>query len=54
MNNQRAWIIGGSTLFGLGIGFVFLQQSVLYFVASILIGTGVGLLIASIIPTEKE
>jgi hypothetical protein len=54
MNNQRAWIIGGATLVGLGIGFVFLQQSALYFVASILIGIGVGLLIASILPAEKE
>lgn len=43
---KAAWIIGGSTLVGVGIGFVFLEHSALLFVASILIGIGLGLIVA--------
>ena len=43
---QRSWIIGGTTLVGIGIGLVLLQTSALWFVASILIGIGLGLAIA--------
>jgi len=48
-NNKSTWIIGGTTLIGMGIGFFFLPQSALFFVASILIGVGVGLVISSLI-----
>jgi prolipoprotein diacylglyceryltransferase len=45
--------IGGGVLLGLGAGFFFLQNGyALYFVGSILVGLGVGLIIASII--EKK
>lgn len=47
-NDMGALIIGGTTLIGLGVGFVLLQQSALFFVASILIGIGLGLVLASI------
>lgn len=50
-NDKSTWIIGGTTLIGLGVGFVFLKTSTLMFVASILIGIGVGLVIASLIST---
>jgi cyanate permease len=53
-NNKRAWIVGGTTLVGIGVGFIFLQQSAQFFVASILIGIGVGLLIVSLISIEKK
>lgn len=46
--DQRSWIIGGTTLIGLGIGFVFLPESALLFVTSILVGLGLGLVIASV------
>ena len=46
-NDKSAWIIGGTTLIGIGVGFFFLKQSVLFFVASILIGIGLGLVISS-------
>jgi len=49
MDRRGSWAIGGMTLVGLGVGFVFLRTSVLFFVASILIGIGIGLVIAAII-----
>ncbi len=52
-NDKSAWIIGGTTLIGIGVGFFFLTQSALFFVASILIGIGVGLVITSLVSTEK-
>ena len=45
MMRNRASIIGGSTLIGLGVGFILLKFSGLYFVASLFIGIGIGLLI---------
>jgi len=45
--------IGGTTLIGLGVGFIFLQASVLAFIASLLIGIGAGLLIASLISGKR-
>lgn len=52
-NDKSAWIIGGTTLIGIGVGFIFLQVSALLFVASLLIGIGVGLVITSLISSEK-
>ncbi|GIK42939.1 MAG: hypothetical protein BroJett011_67720 [Chloroflexota bacterium] len=52
-NDKSAWLIGGTTLIGLGVGLIFLQGSALLFVASILIGIGVGLVITSSISREK-
>jgi hypothetical protein len=40
--------IGGTTLVGVGTGFIFLQTSPLLFVACILMGVGVGLLITAL------
>jgi len=48
-DDKSTWVIGGTTLIGLGVGFIFLKTSALLFVASILIGIGVGLVIASLI-----
>ena len=42
-------VIGGMTLIGVGVGFIFLKTSGLLFVASILIGIGAGLVIAPLI-----
>ena len=52
-NDKNTWIIGGTTLIGIGVGFIFLQESALLFVASILIGIGVGVVITSLISREK-
>jgi cyanate permease len=51
-NDKSTWVIGGTTLIGIGVGFIFLQESALFFVASILIGIGVGLVITSLISRE--
>ena len=48
-NDKSTWIIGGTTLIGLGVGFIFLKTSALIFVASILIGIGAGLVLAPLI-----
>ncbi|WP_228851210.1 hypothetical protein [Aegicerativicinus sediminis] len=51
--DKSTWAIGGGLLLGLGIGFVFLQTSALYFVGSIIAGLGLGLLITAIISGKK-
>ena len=48
-NDKSTWVISGTTLIGLGVGFIFLKTSALLFIASILIGLGAGLVIASLI-----
>ena len=48
-DDKSIWVIGGTTLMGVGVGFIFLKTSGLMFVASILIGIGAGLVIAPII-----
>jgi hypothetical protein len=51
--DKSAWIIGGTTLIGLGVGFIFVKSSPLIFIASLLIGIGVGLVITPIISGKK-
>ena len=53
INDKGSWVIGGTTLIGIGVGFIFLRTSALLFVASILIGIGLGLVITSIISSKK-
>ena len=45
---RGSWIIGGMTLVGIGVGFVFLQTSALYFIASVMAGIGLGIVIAAV------
>ena len=52
--DKSSWAIGGTTLIGVGVGFIFLQTSALLFVASILIGVGLGLVIVPIISRKKN
>ncbi|NNL78709.1 MAG: hypothetical protein HKO68_20440 [Desulfobacterales bacterium] len=53
-DDKSTWVIGGTTLIGIGVGFIFLRTSALFFVASILIGIGSGLVITSLISREKN
>jgi hypothetical protein len=52
--DKSSWAIGGTTLMGIGVGFIFLRTSALLFVACILIGLGLGLVLAPIISGEKS
>ena len=52
--DKSTWAIGGTTLIGIGVGFIFLKESALLFVASILIGIGLGVVITSLISREKR
>ena len=51
--SKSSWIIGGTTLIGLGVGFILLKYSVMYFLASLLIGIAVGLVAAPFIPEKS-
>jgi len=53
-SDKSLWAIGGTTLIGLGVGLIFLKTSALFFVASILIGIGSGLVITSFISRVKK
>jgi len=53
-DDKSTWAIGGMTIVGIGVGFIFIQSSPLLFVASILIGLGLGLVITPIISRNKE
>ena len=52
-NDRSTWVVGGTTLIGIGVGLIFLRTSPLIFVASLLIGIGVGLVITPIISAKK-
>ena len=54
IDERGSWAIGGCTMIGIGIGFIFLKVNVFYFIASILVGIGLGLLIASLISSKKS
>ena len=51
--DRGPWVVGGTTLIGLGGGFIFLSTSVFAFVASLMIGIGSGLLIAALLPSGR-
>ncbi|MBM7560202.1 hypothetical protein [Marinitoga litoralis] len=52
MTKKSFFITGGFTFIGIGIGFILLKFSALYFIASILIGIGSGLLVGTL--TDKN
>ena len=53
-SDKSSWAIGGTTLIGVGVGLIFLKTSALFFVASILIGLGAGLVITAFISKPKK
>nr|WP_319509343.1 hypothetical protein [uncultured Draconibacterium sp.] len=48
-DKSSSWIIGGTTMLGLGIGFFVLHTSAKAFVGCIMVGIGIGLMISSLI-----
>jgi len=53
-DDKSSLAIGGCLMIGIGVGFVFLTTNVFYFIASIMVGLGLGLLIASLIPKKEN
>lgn len=53
-NDKSTWAIGGGILIGTGVGFFFLQTSALFFVGSIILGLGVGLIVTSILSSKNK
>ena len=53
-DDKSTWVIGGTTLIGIGVGFIFLKTSAYMFVASVLIGIGAGLVIASLMSIKNR
>ena len=51
--DKSTWAIGGGVLLGIGVGFFFVKENPHAFVACILIGVGIGLIITSIISSKK-
>jgi len=41
------------TMIGLGVGFIFIQTSVFYFLAALLSGNGAGLVLAAMLSRSK-
>ncbi len=52
-NDKSTWAIGGSILMGMGVGLFFVQKSPIAFVACMLLGLGLGLVITAIISRER-
>ena len=52
-DDKSGWIIGGTTLIGIGVGFIFLKTSAILLVACVLIGIGAGLVLAPLIAGKK-
>ena len=53
-DDKSTWYIGGTKLIGIGVGFFFLQKSAILFVACILMGIGMSLVITPIISRAKD
>ena len=52
--SQSSWVIGGTTMIGLGFGFILLKTSALYFLPSLIIGIALGLVIAPFVPEKSS
>ncbi|MDF4801873.1 hypothetical protein P3592_20750 [Vibrio parahaemolyticus] len=52
-SDKSNWAIGGGVLLGLGVGLVLLKYSALAFVGSLIAGTGIGLIITSILSSKR-
>jgi len=52
--DKSSLAIGGCLMIGIGVGFIFFTINVFYFIASIMVGLGLGLLIASLMSKKGE
>ncbi len=53
-DDKSYWAIGGSIMIGIGVGFFFLLTNPMFFVACIMIGIGVGLVLEAFLGRGKE
>jgi len=53
-DDKSSLAIGGCLMIGIGVGFIFFTINVFYFIASIMVGLGLGLLIASLMPNKED
>jgi len=53
-SDKGSRVTGGTTFIGVGVGLIYLKTSALLLVASILIGTGPGIVIAPLLSRSKE
>lgn len=47
--DKSSWATGGGVMLGVGVGFFLLERSALFFVGSILIGLGIGLMVSALL-----
>ncbi len=52
--DKSSWAIGGTTLIGLGVGLFFLQTSPIWFVACLITGIGVGLVLTAFLSSRNS
>jgi len=53
-DDRSTWAIGGGLLTGMGVGFLFIQESPLAFVACLFMGLGLGLVITPLISSLRR
>ncbi|RCU50061.1 MULTISPECIES: hypothetical protein [Corallincola] len=52
--DKSSWAIGGGVLIGTGVGFFYIQTSVLAFVGSIIVGLGFGLVLTAFLSKRAQ
>ncbi len=52
--DKSSWAVGGGTILGLGVGFFFLRTDALWFVGCLMIGLGLGLVVAALISGKSK
>lgn len=52
--DKSSWAIGGMTMVGVGVGLIFVQSAPMLMVASILVGIGLGLVMAALMSCKKD
>jgi hypothetical protein len=52
--DKNTWAIGGGVIVGLGVGFFLLPISTIYFVGSLMVGLGLGIIVSAILSRKKN
>jgi hypothetical protein len=51
--DRSTWAIGGGVLIGAGVGLFFVREHPIAFVASLLVGLGLGLIVTALVSRRK-